>query len=131
MKQVREFLLWLIGAAVLTLSLVAIASAREVSYQAAYDAYQLGQPMVVICSASWCPACHALINELKSSDVAFTVLDIDCPPSPEIKAANFTGGSIPQTVVWIPEHQATVPMHQTRGTGNIHAAGVRALLQGK
>ncbi len=129
MKRVYEFLLWLIGAGLLVVLVLLAerANGREVTYAEAYDAYNLGQPMVVVCSASWCPACHKLINELKPIDVAFVVLDVEHPPSDEIKAAIYPGGNIPQTVVWIPKRK----INPVRRVGQIGLAGVRALLEGK
>jgi glutaredoxin len=105
------------------MAVIAYADGAEISYPQAYAAYQEGQPLVVVCSASWCPACHALVSELRASDVAFAILDVDHPSSDEIKTI-YTGGSIPQTVVWIPKRR----FNPLRRIGNIGLAGVRALL---
>ena len=106
-------------AAVVVLAFATSGLAREVSYSEAYDAYTIGQPMVVVCSASWCPACHALINELRPSDVPFVVLDIDRP----VVAGIYESGPIPQTVVYC-KGKGIV-----RRVGNIGLKGVRACLK--
>ncbi len=135
MKRAYDFFLWLIGATAMLLSPLAIASAREVSYAHAYAAYQLGQPMVVICSADFCGNCHALINQLNDSDVQFTVCHIDKPTvaGEADKAALHHGEPLPLIAVWVPAHEVTikVPASKTNRTGNIGLVGVRALLQGK
>ena len=111
----------------LTLLLLASYShGAEVCYQEAYDAYTIGQPMVVLVSAPWCGACQQLKNDLRNSNIQFTVIDIDNPPSAEIKAANYSGGPIPQIVVWRQRDQKTAGI--IRRIGNIGVAGVRALL---
>ena len=121
MKRVYEFLLWLIGAGLLVVVILLAerAHGREVSYQEGYDAYTIGQPLTVVCSASWCPACHALIRELQSSEIPFVALDVERP----VVAGIYESGSIPQTVVYR-KGKGIV-----RRVGNLGLKGLRACLK--
>lgn len=104
------------------------AAAREVQYREAYDGYKLGAPLVVIVSAKWCPHCHALINQLRTSDIQFTVIDKDDCERTYLQA-NYRNDPLPVVNVWLRTAPDKDDIH-IRRIGNIGVGGVRALLKG-
>ena len=101
------------------------AKTSEVDYPTLYADGQTGKPMIVLCGASWCPGCHAMRCWLNDDGIRFTWLDVDNPPSVEIKSFYALPGSIPQVIVarriggrWL-----------IRRGGLLPAAGIRGLLR--
>ena len=100
--------------------------AEPISYEAAYEAAQLGQPLVCIVSASYCGPCHRLIGRLKQSKTPFCVLQTD-KAEDQANLKNLPhGGQTPETVIFYRDAAAATGWNQKRFVGDMDVGIIEA-----